>query len=86
MKLLMFVLKDRAADVFGQPMFSTSKGGQVRALGNEINRAAPDNQLYMHPEDFDLYYVGQYDDSGAVFESCVPELVVLGRDLVAKKE
>lgn len=85
MNYLVFALKDRAANVFGQPMFSTSKGGQVRALGDEINRADEKNPLYMHAEDFDLYFLGEYDDASAMFLCSQPELVVLGRDLKRKE-
>lgn len=81
MKYLIFVLKDRAADVFGQPMFSTSEGSQVRAFSDEVNRADEKNMLYLHPDDFDLFRVGSFDDQTAVFETQLPELVVLGRSV-----
>lgn len=86
MKYQVYVLKDLAADVFGQPMFALSKGGQVRSFGDEINRPDEKNMLYMHPEDFDLYVCGEYNDYGAIFECEAPQLVVRGRDLKQRKE
>lgn len=79
-----FALKDRAAKVFGQPMFSVSEGGQVRAFSDEINRPDDKNMLYLHPDDFDLYRLGDYDDESGSFVSYPAELVVMGRSL--KKE
>lgn len=81
-----FCLKDLAADVFGQPMFAASKGGQVRSFGDEVNRADDKNPLYMHADDFDMYFLGQYDDYKATFEILnTPELVIRGRDLKRKE-
>lgn len=79
---LVLCIKDRAADAFGQPMFVASKGGAIRSFGDEINRKEPNNQLAAHPEDFDLYELGTYDDSSASFECSSPRLVVVGKDLV----
>lgn len=86
MKYLVFGLKDLAADVFGQPMFALSKGAQVRSFGDEVNRADEKNPLYMHADDFDLYFVGTFEDADASFECLArPELVVRGRDLKRKE-
>lgn len=82
MKLLMVVVRDRSADVFGTPTFVTSKGGAIRSFGDEINRQAAGNVLAAHPEDFDLYFLGMYDDATATFEAVRPEQIAVGKDLV----
>ncbi len=82
MKLLIVSVRDRSADVFGQPMFVTTKGGAIRSFGDEVNRRAEGNVLAAHPEDFDLYFLGTYDDSNAMFETVRPESVAVGKDLV----
>lgn len=74
-------VRDRAADVFGTPSFHTSIGAAVRAFGDEINRAAQDNAFFNHPEDFDLYKLGTYDDSMGRFEVTTPVQVSIGKDL-----
>jgi hypothetical protein len=61
-------MKDRAADAFARPMFVPSIGVAIRSFSDEINRQAEDNQLYQHPDDFDLYDLGVFDDSDASFQ------------------
>lgn len=82
--MIYFVLavRDRAADAFGQPMFVASKGGAIRSFSDEINRKEPNNSLAAHPEDFDLYELGTFDDSNAKFECASPRQIAVGKDLV----
>lgn len=75
-------VRDRAADSFSQPMFVPAVGMGLRAFGDEINRVAPDNQLNRHPEDYDLYRLGTFDDMTGVFECSTPQMLVVGKDLV----
>lgn len=81
MKYTVCAVRDRAADVFGQPIFTTSVGAAVRSFGDEVNRADEKNQLYNHADDFDLYKLGTYDDAAGVFECGTPEQVAVGKNL-----
>ena len=72
---------DRAAGVYGRPGFVPSAGVAVRDFTDEVNRAADDNQLYKHPDDFDLYSLGGFDDNAADFLPLL-ELLVRGKDVV----
>ena len=63
MKLIVCSVKDRAADAFGRPMFVPSQGVAIRSFSDELNRNDPENQLYNHPDDFDLYDFGTFDDN-----------------------
>lgn len=85
MKLFVFCVRDRASDVFGRPMFMVSTGAAVRSFSDEVNRADKDNSLYNHPEDFDLYELGSYDDFSGLFETGVPRQVAIGKDLSLRK-
>lgn len=87
MKLVICCVRDRAANMFAQPMFVAATGIAIRSFINEVNRAAPDNQLYLHPADFDLYELGTYDDSNAKFEA-LPEArqICIGKDVKEKQE
>lgn len=67
MKLEIIVVRDIKANCYGQPQFVPSLGAAVRAFGDEVNREDRTNQLYMHPEDFELYHVGWYGDADAKF-------------------
>lgn len=84
MKFFVLSVRDRAADVFGVPYFAASVGQAVRGFGDEVNRPAEDNQFYKHPEDFDLYLIGIYDDNDASFETNPPKQVAVGKDLATR--
>jgi len=68
MKLIICSVKDRAADAFGRPMFVPSTGVAIRSFTDEVNRADKDNNLHNHPDDFDLYDHGIFDDQTGMFE------------------
>ncbi|WNK13984.1 MAG: nonstructural protein [Microvirus sp.] len=81
MKLYIFCVKDRATDAFGTPMFMAATGQAVRSFSDEVNRAADDNQLNRHPDDFDLYEVGVFDTDDGSFDVFVPRLLTRGKDV-----
>jgi len=82
MNLILCSVKDRAADAYGRPMFVPSSGVAIRSFSDEINRAADDNQLYNHPDDFDLYEFGTFDDNSGIFEIYEqPKLLSLGKQV-----
>lgn len=81
MKYLIVVVRDRVADVFGQPSFVLSLGSAVRSFGDEVNRDVEGNAFFKHPDDFDLYALGSYDDADASFVVGVPRQVAIGKDL-----
>ena len=82
MKLNICSVKDRAADAFGRPMFVPSTGVAIRSVSDELNRADADNQLYNHPDDFDLYEFGVFDDNTGLFDLYdQPKLLSLGKQV-----
>lgn len=78
------VVRDRSADVFGQPTHVTSIGVAIRSFGDEINRVDATNMFNRHPEDFDLYQLGTYNDADASYEVHAPRQIAIGKDLVRK--
>jgi len=84
MRYKVFTVRDRAIDAYGQPFFGTSVGGAVRSFSDEINRADPNNQLSKHPEDFDLFLLGEFDDATGEFDVTKPAQVAVGKDLLIK--
>lgn len=80
MRYKIMSVRDRAADVFGQPFFVAAVGVGIRGFKDEINNASNGNQLFKHPEDFDLYLLGEFDDSTGEFDVKRPEMVVVGKD------
>jgi len=84
MRYKVFSIRDRAADLYGRPFYSNTVGSAIRSFSDEINRVSQDNQLNQHPDDFDLYYLGEFDDSNGSFETVNPEMVGIGKDLKIK--
>lgn len=73
---------DRAADAFGPPAFVPALGQAIRNFQDEINRAAPDNSMHNHPDDFDLFHLGTYDDSTGKFHNLEePKQIAIGKQL-----
>jgi len=83
--MLQFIVcvKDRAAEVFSRPFFVPHRNVAVRDFTDEVNRANGDNPLNKHPDDFDLYLLGQFDDStGAFIREGSPTVLVRGKDVL----
>jgi len=87
MKLVLCSVKDRAADAYGRPMFVPSVGVAIRSFSDEVNRQDADNQLFNHPDDFDLYELGEFDDNSGQFALHeLPKLLSLGKQVKILKE
>lgn len=75
-------VKDRAADVFNRPFIVPHRNVAIRDFTDEVNRSAADNQLNKHPDDFDLYLLGQFDDNTGKFSNeGDPAVLVRGKDV-----
>lgn len=81
MRYKIVAVRDRAADVFAQPFFVASIGVAIRSFTDEVNRKDENNGFYKHPEDFDLYLMGEYDDSDGSFECMQPKQICVGKDV-----
>lgn len=77
---MMFAIRDSAAETFHPPFCARATGQATRDFATQINRADKDNPLYLHPEDFELYRVGTYNDNTGTIESCAPQIVMRGKD------
>lgn len=86
MKFKIVCVRDRAADVFGVPQFVVALGAAIRGFSDEVNRDAADNAFNRHPEDFDLFELGEYDDARATWETIEPRQIAIGKDLKIAKE
>ena len=85
MNRLVCAVFDSASQLFGQPIFVVAKGQATRSFTDEVQKSAADNQLYLHPDDFDLYLLGEFDDvSGDLRALGRPELLVRGKDCAIK--
>lgn len=84
MQYKVFSIRDRAADVYGQPFYAPTRGAAIRMFTDEVNRKDDNNNLYKHPEDFDLYELGVFDDNTGQFTTDQVEQVCVGKDVSVK--
>lgn len=79
---------DLASNLYGQPFFVPAVAAAIRSVGDETNRAAADNALYQHPEDFEVFQLCCFDDVTGQFHPIViggafdPMRVARCKDLV----
>lgn len=85
MNVLIVSVRDGASGAFGRPFFVTARGQAIRSFQDEVNRQAADNDLNKHPEDFDLYLLGAFDDNAGQITGHQPELLIRGKDCYAQK-
>lgn len=81
MKYQIVSVKDRAVDAYGRPIFTFTTGQAIRSFQDEINRADQNNEMHKHPEDYDLYLIGTFDDQTAELISQVPTQLAIGKQL-----
>lgn len=67
-------VRDIKTNAFSQPQFVPHQGGAIRAFGDQCMNKDPQNIMGHHPEDFELYYLGQFNDQTGKFEQ-LPEPV-----------
>jgi hypothetical protein len=79
--MYVFAVRDLKSEVFGRPFFAVSLGTAIRSFDDEVNRQAPDNDMYNHSEDFQLFALGKYEDTDATFDTSLPKLLVSASDV-----
>lgn len=80
--MIIVSVKDRAADGFMRPFYVPRNEMAIRSFTDEVNRSAPDNPIYQHPEDYDLYEIGVFDeDTGEIHGNKILKLLVRGQDV-----
>lgn len=60
-------VRDSATDSFQRPFFVPAVAVAARVFGDECRRASDDNPICGHPEDFELFELGTFDDSNGKF-------------------
>lgn len=81
--LKVLAVYDVKAAAFNRPLFVPAVGLAERSFADEVNRVAPDNAMNSHPEDFNLFLIGEYDEvSGALSPLNPPSLMVSGASCV----
>jgi hypothetical protein len=84
MKYAVCAVKDRAVNAFNRPIYVPTVGVAIRSFTDEVNRK--DSELANHPEDYDLYELGSWDDETAIYTSLeVPRVITRAQDIAIKE-
>lgn len=76
-------IKDRALDAFGVPFNVHAVGQAIRSFHDEVNRnpGAGENDIYRHPDDYDLYHLGSYDNTTGQYTNLPePKQIAIGKN------
>lgn len=76
MKMFVLALRDRQLNGFSRPIFVPAIGMGVRSFVDEVNREDPTNPVWSHPEDYELFHIGMWDEESGLFECQVPAVSV----------
>ena len=87
MHLKIYSLLDGPAQAFTTPMFMHNDGEAIRAISNEVNKSDKQSNLALHPVDFTLFCIGEYDDKTSEIKPIhPPRKVILALELVADSQ
>jgi len=76
-----YAIYDSKAQHYGQLFPSQTHGAAERLFSDSVNK--PDSPHNAHPDDYSLYYIGEYDDdSGRFLTQDMPLKLVHGKQLL----
>lgn len=73
----MFAIRDKKADQFFPPIYAHHHAQAVRQFSTAVQKSEGD--LHLYPEDFDLYFIGTYDQQTATHHNVTPEVIAQGK-------
>lgn len=79
----LFTIRDSAANVYGVPFFVAHAGQAMRMFSDECK--GDKSVMGTHPEDFELFHIGEYNDENASFEVEIPRSIMRGSDCISPK-
>lgn len=86
MEFKIFTVYDMKAEFFGQPFFEQEEASAIRSFGDAVNDGSnPANQWFKHPEDFQLYLIGSFDNERGELKTCLPKALVMASALARRK-
>lgn len=79
-----FAIYDQKLEAYNRPFFLISDGVAIRAFQDEINNK--ESELSKHPDDYELYKIGEYNEETGEINPNLPQLIASGRALVYREE
>lgn len=74
MEHIVCAVHDRQLDAYMRPFTAASKGQAIRSFRDEVNRA--DSELHKHPEDYELYQVGTFNENTGELRDHLEQLAI----------
>lgn len=59
--LHIFAIYDTKSKDFHTPFFQNTPQNAIRAFKTEVNRQDAGNMLYLYPDEYELHYLGEFD-------------------------
>lgn len=85
MILKAFSIRDQKSEVYNSPFFKSTHGEAERDFRSACNDEK--TMIAKYPEDFDLYYIGEYDDNKGQFKPIdTPQHILKAIACIAKKQ
>ncbi|WNK13693.1 MAG: nonstructural protein [Microvirus sp.] len=75
-------VKDSAMQQYMRPFYVPALGAAVRSFSDEVNRKGEDNQMYRHPDDYELWVLAEFDDETGRFSDTEVRVLARGKDVV----
>lgn len=82
MKLQVFAVYDKAIGAFMSPFYCRSRGEALRSFTEACNDEK--HNFFRHSADFSLMYLGEFDDSSAMFDCTDPSRVISAIECLAE--
>lgn len=80
MILKAYAVRDTKSEIYNAPFFQKTHGEAERSFKQLANDTQ--SMVGRYPEDFDLYYVGEYDDQTGKFKAnAAPEHIIKAVEL-----
>lgn len=67
-KINVYTVRDNKTSTFGRPFFETNHETARRALSVQVNGDPQRDLLAAFPGDFELFWLGAFDDESGLFE------------------
>lgn len=83
MKYVLYSIRDIKLDSYSNPMCLVNDGHAIRTIGDEMRRDG--NAFSAHPEDYELFRLGQFDSDTGLYDTHAPKSIVLLSELVRKE-
>lgn len=79
MKFKMYSVKDTKIDAFNRPMFFQNEKHMYASIERTLKD--PDSDLARHAADYQLFYLGEFDDVTGVIDGVPPQFLFNAAEL-----